>query len=475
MREAVATRSRRGPAGLHRARARRLCAAARALRPRRRRGRGPRAARRRPSPTARRSTPTSAGSRAQGGDPDEAALPVAPVVRDGRRRERGGYVAARSARSRSASPRSTSAPAGGRRTTRSTTRSASSASRSAATGRGRASRSPRSTRATRRRRADGRRRGAAPRTSSATSPAGRGRSCSRSLGRARPCPSCPRSRPCAAGSRRALEGRTLRARRDRRPAADAAHDPDAVAAELEGERVAAVERRGKYLIVRFESGRALLVHLRMTGSFRHAPGGSLDGRSAPSGCCQTRRRVGRRLPRRAPLRHVAAARAGRASTRTSPRALGPEPLGARLHGAARSPRGSPGGGRRVKAALLDQRTVAGLGNIYADEALWRARHPSAAGRPASSTPTRSPALHRASARRSSSGSRRQGATLRDYRRPTASGRDAGRVQGLRPRRRAVRPRAGRRSSKTRVGGRGTWFCPACQPLRARQCAVGAAL
>jgi formamidopyrimidine-DNA glycosylase len=45
-------------------------------------------------------------------------------------------------------------------------------------------------------------------------------------------------------------------------------DPDEVARELEGERVAAVDRRGKYLIFRFESGRALLVHLRMTGSLR---------------------------------------------------------------------------------------------------------------------------------------------------------------------------------------------------------------
>src|SRR5215211_2279540 len=54
------------------------------------------------------------------------------------------------------------------------------------------------------------------------------------------------------------------------------YEPDAVAAELEGERVVAVERRGKYLVVRFESGRVLLVHLRMTGSFRHGPAGSLD-------------------------------------------------------------------------------------------------------------------------------------------------------------------------------------------------------
>src|SRR5947207_5345104 len=43
------------------------------------------------------------------------------------------------------------------------------------------------------------------------------------------------------------------------------HDPTVVAAELRGERVTALDRRGKYLIVRFESGRVLLIHLRMTG------------------------------------------------------------------------------------------------------------------------------------------------------------------------------------------------------------------
>src|SRR5712691_3872212 len=52
-------------------------------------------------------------------------------------------------------------------------------------------------------------------------------------------------------------------------------DPLHVAAELTGERVEEVGRRGKYLIVRFESGRALLIHLRMTGSLRHAASGTL--------------------------------------------------------------------------------------------------------------------------------------------------------------------------------------------------------
>ena len=49
-------------------------------------------------------------------------------------------------------------------------------------------------------------------------------------------------------------------------------DPVEVAAELVGERVEAVDRRGKYLVLRFESGRVLLVHLRMTGSLLHVEG-----------------------------------------------------------------------------------------------------------------------------------------------------------------------------------------------------------
>src|SRR5712675_231633 len=59
------------------------------------------------------------------------------------------------------------------------------------------------------------------------------------------------------------------------------HDPVDVARRLEGERVAMLDRRGKYLIVRFESGRALLIHLRMTGSLRHAEGGDRGTENLP--------------------------------------------------------------------------------------------------------------------------------------------------------------------------------------------------
>ncbi|HXV04187.1 MAG TPA: DNA-formamidopyrimidine glycosylase family protein, partial [Gaiellaceae bacterium] len=69
--------------------------------------------------------------------------------------------------------------------------------------------------------------------------------------------------------RASLEPELVGRRFDRVEIADARltrpFDPDEVAAELQGEVVAAVERRGKYLVVRFRSGRTLLIHLRMTG------------------------------------------------------------------------------------------------------------------------------------------------------------------------------------------------------------------
>ena len=120
-------------------------------------------------------------------------------------------------------------------------------------------------------------------------------------------------------------------------------------------------------------------------------------------------------------------------------------------------------GRRapVKAALLDQRTVAGLGNIYVDEALWRAEiHPL---RPAESLDagelTR---LTRAVKDALRAGVKRQGASLRDYATPDGGRgtmQDRFHVYG-----RAGEPchRCGTPIDKIRAGGRGTWYCPACQ-------------
>src|SRR5436190_22245881 len=157
------------------------------------------------------------------------------------------------------------------------------------------------------------------------------------------------------------------------------YEPAEVAAELEGERVAAVERRGKYLIFRFESGRVLLIHLRMTGNLRH-------GRGLPEVTQDLlddpHRRAVVRLDDGSDVAYRDVRRFG-TWLLLEPGELEPylaakvgdEPLdvlftAARL-GERLARRRAP-----IKSALLDQRTLAGMGNIYVDEALWRAKiHP----------------------------------------------------------------------------------------------------
>ena len=124
-------------------------------------------------------------------------------------------------------------------------------------------------------------------------------------------------------------------------------------------------------------------------------------------------------------------------------------------------------GRRapIKGALLDQRTLAGMGNIYADEALWRARvHPL---RPAGGlTDDEIGRVTRGVKDALRAGIARQGATLRDY--STPDGR-RGRMQDeFRVYGRAGEPcdRCGTPIEKTRVAGRGAWYCPSCQVLAA---------
>src|SRR6266542_3247600 len=236
-------------------------------------------------------------------------------------------------------------------------------------------------------------------------------------------------------------------------------DPAEVAAELTGERVAAVERRGKFLVVRFESGRVLLIHLRMTGNVLHAPAG-VDGddphRRAVVNLDDGSDVVYRDVRRFGTWLLV---EPGGLDPHLAGR-LGGEPLErtftARTLAARLATRRAP-----VKSALLDQRTLAGLGNIYVDEALWRARiHPLVPARELD--PPQLRALRRAIKDALDAGIRRQGATLRDYRQP--DGRAGSMQKEFKVYGRLGEPcdRCGTPIEKTRVAGRGTWYCPACQ-------------
>lgn len=237
-------------------------------------------------------------------------------------------------------------------------------------------------------------------------------------------------------------------------------DPHIVAESIVGEHVAAVDRRGKYLIVRFESGRCLVIHLRMTGSFRSAPHGTLPA--------DTHARAVLIMDNGSDVMYRDVRRFGtwelleRAEVpRYFDDRLGPEPLtsglSARVVGERLARRKTP-----IKSALLDQRVVAGLGNIYVDEALWHARlHPL---RPATSLDrTEVARVFRAIRKALRLGIERQGATLRDYAQPDGT---YGTMQdGFRAYGRAGEPcdRCGRTLERIVVGGRGTTFCPRCQP------------
>lgn len=160
--------------------------------------------------------------------------------------------------------------------------------------------------------------------------------------------------------------------------------PERFAERLAGRRVMAVDRRAKYLLIRLDDGWTWLVHLGMSGRFTIAPG-PVQARSGQAGHnsgwglierhdhllveLEDGGRVRFNDTRRFGFMDLIAPGGEAASPHLA--GLGPEPLGLAfdavwLDSALRG-RATP-----IKAALLDQRVVAGLGNIYVCEALWRA-------------------------------------------------------------------------------------------------------
>jgi len=184
----------------------------------------------------------------------------------------------------------------------------------------------------------------------------------------------------------------------------------ASASQVVGAGVEEVRRRGKYLLIGLDDGRELVVHLGMTGAFsvvaaEFRPGPYCrawwrlhDGRTV---VFDDTRRFGR----------IAVVERGAYAALPTLHELGPEPFddaftAAGLYDALRSTR------RRLKTQLLSQRPVAGVGNIYADEAFWEARV-----HPARRTVTRPQAerLHAAIRAALLRGLEAGGTTLRDYR------------------------------------------------------------
>jgi formamidopyrimidine-DNA glycosylase len=250
----------------------------------------------------------------------------------------------------------------------------------------------------------------------------------------------------------------------------APHDTASVASAVTGAVVGAPARRGKYLLLPLardgDDVATLLVHLRMTGNLLHRPART-DGVDQD---VDRHTRAVLRLDDGARLDFVDVRRfgtwvllgdvdlAGHLDVR-----LGPEPLGDDF-GPAVLRRALAGRRAPVKALLLDQRVVAGVGNIYADEALHRARvHPCTPG--AAVSAAAAGRLAHAVRHVLAVGIDAQGASIRDYRTP-------GGGHGSMQERFAVFgrtgepcPTCGREVVKLRVAGRGTHVCPSCQRLR----------
>lgn len=148
---------------------------------------------------------------------------------------------------------------------------------------------------------------------------------------------------------------------------------------LEGQTVEGLGRRAKYLLADLSSGEVLLMHLGMSGSFRVN-----DGKIAKSHHEKSKSvahdhvvfhmSTGATVTFNDPRRFGSMKLFARAKIDSEPllRALGPEPLG-NAFDAAMLARACAGKKTSLKAALIDQRVVAGLGNIYVCEALFRAR------------------------------------------------------------------------------------------------------
>jgi formamidopyrimidine-DNA glycosylase len=247
------------------------------------------------------------------------------------------------------------------------------------------------------------------------------------------------------------------------------------ASRLTGRRITGVSRRGKFVVLELDGGEALIVSLRMTGQLLFREAGAAEDRFVRAlvtfadgtllRFADTRKFGRMQIVDRVELaEHVRERRAARQPLHVS---LGIEPLSRRF-----TPRWLAAMLKRraraaIKPLLLDQREIAGVGNIYAIEALWRARlHPlRAAG---SLRATEVARLHEAIRWVLRKGIRFGGASRRDY--VDARG-NAGRMQRefqVYDRAGEPCPRCRREIARTVVAGRGTFHCPRCQRAAPRR-------
>lgn len=250
--------------------------------------------------------------------------------------------------------------------------------------------------------------------------------------------------------------------------------PAAIERGCEGRRIESVARRGKYILLGLDDGATLLMHLRMTGNLllgERRAGGSRLYEPAPDETYLRARLTlddGRALRFTDPRRfgHAVLLGAGEADPYLDER-LGVEPLDGELSGELIL-RLAAGRTAPLKSFLLDQARIAGIGNIYADEALHRAAlHPlSPAG---SMRAEHAEALSEGIVAALEAAIAKGGSSIDDYR---DSRGEQGSMQDeflVHTREGEGCPRCCVRITRIVVSGRSTYFCPGCQTrLRRRR-------
>ena len=236
-------------------------------------------------------------------------------------------------------------------------------------------------------------------------------------------------------------------------------DPRVAIEQLRGRGIVSIRRRGKYLLFDLDDGCGIELHLRMTGHLELAESGQPDLRF---------QHLAIHFDHGWDLRFADQRKFGRVIIHQGnpelglKTKLGPEPLGPEFT-ADTFARMLAKRSAAIKSVLLDQKAIAGIGNIYADEALYLSRlHPLRSGNSLSPVEIRS--LHRSIRRVLRSGLEHRGTSFSSYR--DANGDSGENQQHLfvygGGRKGQACPRCGRRLAHVVISARTSHFCPNCQ-------------
>lgn len=228
-------------------------------------------------------------------------------------------------------------------------------------------------------------------------------------------------------------------------------------ASLTGRKIRDLKRRGKYLLIGLDHADTLVIHMKMSGSLLLSTDNTIPQYTRAilklDGGTNIYFRDPRKFGRMWLVEDI-----DKVTGKLGPEALSVE-LTAKRFAALLAKRKAP-----IKALLCDQTLLAGIGNLYADEALFEAKiHPLRTGD--SLTPEESARLLKAIREVLLAGIKNKGASIVNYYRPDGTKGTAHSEFRIAHRKGQTCYACGTPVERIVVRGRGTYFCPECQPLR----------